>query len=524
MVIGYATVSVSLSITGNANVISDLDDFNVYFSNVLVNESQDLRLVKSDKELVFNITLNDLGDVYKISYDVTNGSKLFDASLSINCTNGNEYLGVLNEFDTSNLSALSTRTGNLTLTKIQTNSEENQKHFTVTCTIVASPIGKETIGSGTVINPVKPIELEIGDVIGIDGEKFNIISQTDTTVTMLAQYNIGTDYRQSTTENWVVFSENGGWTYTPGPKEIDIQTYTTETKIYVNEYVSYLKNVTSENNISGNLITMNELKVLGCKINNNYSYTDDLTCVNSEYKDWLINDQFWWTRSAEPNDVNNVWIVYDEGRLSYDIGYHSFGVRPVITIPIALARLHYVKSYKIGEEVSIGSEKFNIISQTETTVTMFAQYNLGPNYIQDESENDVSFSNSNGWAYTPGPKEIDIQAFDGNAKTYLNEYVSYLKSQTGDDSLTGTLITLTDLKSLGCSINDDYTYSSDNTCENSSHKLWLINEQLWWTRSAFSNKASIVMTVYNDGSISNSDFYYYGLGIRPVITISKDAL
>ena len=204
MVIGYAAVSVSLSITGNANVISDLDDFNVYFSDVKTNDKQDLRLVKNDKELVFEVTLNDLGDVYKISYDVTNGSKLFDASLSINCTNGNEYLGVLNEFDTSTLPSLTTRTGNLTLTKTQTNSEENQKHFTVTCTIVASPIGKETIGSGTVINPVKPIELEIGDVIGIDGEYFNIISQTDTTVTMLAQYNLGTDYKQSTTNREIL--------------------------------------------------------------------------------------------------------------------------------------------------------------------------------------------------------------------------------------------------------------------------------------------------------------------------------
>ena len=154
MVIGYATVSVSLSINGNANVVSDLDDFNVYFSNVLVNEKENWTIVENEKELVFDVTLNDIGDIYKITYDVTNGSKLFDASLSINCSSGNEYLGVLNEFDTSNLPSLTTRTGNLTLTKTKTNSQTDDRHFTVTCTIVASPVGRDTIGNGNIVMPV----------------------------------------------------------------------------------------------------------------------------------------------------------------------------------------------------------------------------------------------------------------------------------------------------------------------------------------------------------------------------------
>ena len=43
---------------------------------------------------------------------------------------------------------------------------------------------------------------------------------------MLAQYNLGTDHRQSTTSNGVMFSDTFKWEYTPLPKEIDIQTWT----------------------------------------------------------------------------------------------------------------------------------------------------------------------------------------------------------------------------------------------------------------------------------------------------------
>ena len=67
--------------------------------------------------------------------------------------------------------------------------------------------------------------ISIGTKISIGEEEFNVISQTDDTVTKLAQYNIGTDYRQSENENRVTFSDTGGWEYTPGPKEIDIQTW-----------------------------------------------------------------------------------------------------------------------------------------------------------------------------------------------------------------------------------------------------------------------------------------------------------
>ena len=58
-----------------------------------------------------------------------------------------------------------------------------------------------------------------------------------------------------------------------------------------------------------------------------------LTCANSEHKSWLVTSQKWWTRSANPNSSNFVWIVYDGGLLgNYNYLSQPSGVRPVITI------------------------------------------------------------------------------------------------------------------------------------------------------------------------------------------------
>ena len=62
----------------------------------------------------------------------------------------------------------------------------------VTCTIVANPIEKtEDSGVGNKAPVLR--KFEIGDEITIGTEKFNVISQTDDSITMLAKY--GVSYR-----------------------------------------------------------------------------------------------------------------------------------------------------------------------------------------------------------------------------------------------------------------------------------------------------------------------------------------
>ena len=150
MVIGFAAVSVSLSIGGNATVVTDIEDFKVYYSDVKVNDVQDLTLVKSDTELVFDINLYEPGETVVVSYDVTNASKMFDAEVTISCTSGNEYLSVINDYDGNNISARSSEYGTLTFKKLKSNASNDDKNYTITCNIDAVPVERTSEGTGDV--------------------------------------------------------------------------------------------------------------------------------------------------------------------------------------------------------------------------------------------------------------------------------------------------------------------------------------------------------------------------------------
>lgn len=187
--------------------------------------------------------------------------------------------------------------------------------------------------------------------------------------------------------------------------------------------------------------------------------------------------------------------------------------------------------YSIGQEITIGTEKFNVINTTKDSVIVLAQYNLDTNYRQSTTENLVSFSNTNGWEYTPGPIDIEINNYDGNAKTYINNYLTYLKSELNETNITGTLITLKEFEKLGCEIDENYTVNFElslfgGNCNDSPYLSWLYNSQKWWTRSVHSMSAKYIwfvnITVFDYG-------YEYGYsyplaGIRPVITIPKETL
>lgn len=336
VMVGVAVVTTNLFSTVSTLISPNTDDFDVYFSNVLVNGEQDLSIVSNAKRLVFQYNLSAVGDKKTITYFVTNASKNYDAQVDISCTEGNSYLKINNLFDTENpISARSVEQGILTIELVNAVNEE--KSYEVSCTINASAIGRNTEGNGEVGDPLAKSLFEVGEEVSIGAEVFNVIKDNGNTVTMLAQHNLGVDYKQSETDNYLTFSDLIGWENKPGPKEIDIQSHNGPVKTYVNEYVSYLRSETGDSTLTGTLITLAELKELGCTINNNYSYTSGLTCASSKHNSWISNGKYWWTRSAVPSNANDVWIVCKSGTLSYDnygakYGSGLVGVRPVIII------------------------------------------------------------------------------------------------------------------------------------------------------------------------------------------------
>ena len=175
--------------------------------------------------------------------------------------------------------------------------------------------------------------IPIGMSVSIENERFNVIEVSDDEVILLSQYNIGSNYKQSTTAYNKTFASAQGWSVIDDNMEIDIQEYTENPKLLVNEYVSYLKTYVSEP-ITGDLITLNKLKELDCIADTYDTLSSDYTCAYSKYASWLINGQYWWTKSMFLGNLNRVWLVYNTGKLN-PIGYtDSRGIRPVITISL----------------------------------------------------------------------------------------------------------------------------------------------------------------------------------------------
>ena len=179
--------------------------------------------------------------------------------------------------------------------------------------------------------------------------------------------------------------------------------------------------------------------------------------------------------------------------------------------------------YTIGKEVTIDTETFNIINETDNKVTLLAQYNLGTDYKQTTERNPLNFSSSKGWEYTPGPKDIEISNHEGNVKTYLDNYETYLQNQTEDTEIEASLISLQELNKLGCTTSNNYSDNINNSCTYSIYKSWLLNNQDWWTKSAYPGRNDYIWVGSIGGGLYNRS-YGSAYGIRPTITISKETL
>ena len=340
LAVGFAAVTTTLFINGTTNIGTNKSDFDVYYSKAKVNGVEDNTVITDDTHIVFTQEMKKVGETYVLDYDVTNGSRNYDATLTMTCTESNEYLNVTNVFDTdTNLPATETRSGKLTIELKKGYAGETTKEVTIECTINANALERNTLSEGIPADKVKS-GYNVGDVVTIGTEGFHVIKDNGDTVTLFADYNLGTDYKQSTTANNVKFSNSDGWEYTPGPKEIDIQTWSTNPKTYVNNYVDYIKtkvSATSSDTLTGNLITMTELGELGCTIIADYSPASGLTCANSANASWIVNGQQYWTRSAYSNNSNSVYFVTTYGVIANNPSKNVVsGVRPVIIISKSL--------------------------------------------------------------------------------------------------------------------------------------------------------------------------------------------
>ena len=183
---------------------------------------------------------------------------------------------------------------------------------------------------------------------------------------------------------------------------------------------------------------------------------------------------------------------------------------------------------QVGNEVCIGEECFYVISSTDTTVTMLAKYNLHVGYSTDQGV-DTLLENPTGVQ----DKTAVGQQFDENGalfpfvgvthysdvscdysgsivEGYVNSYNSYLILQ-GVTPIEARLIIKDELIGLGCS--DD-----DRSC--SAAPSWVYATSYWVGTCVVNSYVFHVTTQQSFYSVPYQSMY--GLGVRPVITISKD--
>lgn len=377
--IGYAAISASLSIEGNALIVSDYDDYKVYFSRVLVNGEEKDNVVDSETKLVFDVRLVEPGDEYILTYDVTNGSKYFDASVTMSCSGGDVNIGIDNQFDNSNLPALSSRTGILTVKKLKSNSTQENIVYSITCNLLAESVDRTNPGSGEVAGPVKRkiVKLvsgdgtNIGDELDVGGEHFYVVSNNGTEAVLLAKYNLevgsncinvtGVTYScteivessgiqsnkalgytstgNNTTGNYgvVQFSSSRYWAMFDEsdtlviPSEYEngfIYDSNTYFKTYIDNYESYLESF-GLSIIESRIMNVGELVSLGCSSPTVSSGSG--TCSSSVYS-WVYSTSYW--TNGYVGTSGYVKSVSSDG--TYTSSYYSdinrYGVRPVIVI------------------------------------------------------------------------------------------------------------------------------------------------------------------------------------------------
>ena len=146
MAVGFAAVSTTLFLNGNTDILANQDDFNVYFSDAYVNKKQDKSVIKEDTVIEFNTEFNNIGQEYILDYEVTNGSKNYDAELEMNCVSSSEYLTVTNEFDDNTiLESLDTRIGRLIVEQTKSYTGDDLE-VTIKCTIDANASERTSLG------------------------------------------------------------------------------------------------------------------------------------------------------------------------------------------------------------------------------------------------------------------------------------------------------------------------------------------------------------------------------------------
>ena len=156
LAIGFAAVSTTLIINGNATVSENTDDFSVMFTSASL-DGQDVyaNVISEDKKTITFETkeLKTLNQTSMLNYEVTNNSANYDAEVSVNCkvkeNTTAKYTSIKNELE-NNATIVRTKesvNGTLTVTLDKTATEEVKEEYV--CTLEFNAVERNELGTYT---------------------------------------------------------------------------------------------------------------------------------------------------------------------------------------------------------------------------------------------------------------------------------------------------------------------------------------------------------------------------------------
>ena len=363
LTIAYAALSVTLNITGNAEVVASTWD--IHLDNVKITSgsvSGADPTITNGTTATFSTTLTTPGDFYEFTIDVVNDGSI-DAMIdgitktpTLTETQA-KYLNYIIEYQ--NGESISTKQlvsansyvrlkvrveyrKDITASDLPTTSEILNLAFTVN--YIQSDGTGTTVKDNGVYNPVSANGdiNAIGTVVTIGDQQFYTIGTEGDNVKLLSMYNLyvgnsvdsdwnvtplasPTGKQSELSRGWI--SGAAEWYGTTAFSNTDSTYAGSIVEGYVNNYKTILEEDYGVDVVEARLITKDELTSdeIGC------SDADYTTCTGSSYP-WIYSTSYW---SGSAINTTYLWGVdsfgnfFNDADFSYD---SNFGVRPVIII------------------------------------------------------------------------------------------------------------------------------------------------------------------------------------------------
>ena len=386
MSIGFAAISTTLIINGNAKVSENNEDFSVIFTAASIdgNDVYSTAVDETKKTITFETSeLKTLGQTSILTYEVTNNSSNYDANVTVTCVPKDgttaKYTSIKNELEGNVTKVLAKESvnGTLTVTLNKTATEEVREEYV--CELTFNAVERDTLGKeipafqkdswSTISANVKSgntSKYNVGDTKEVDlgelGTHTVRIANMSACATETSETACGfvVEFADIITEHVMNSTSTnvGGW------KDSELRTYVNDT-IYnalpsdLKSVIALTKVISGHGSTSGetNFETQDKLYLLSAhevwedgEDENNRIGENDTSYNNTKQLDYYKNqgvttssyagaikqyngsNEYWWLRSAISYTTDFFLLVVDDGDFLDESAIHSNGVSPAFRI------------------------------------------------------------------------------------------------------------------------------------------------------------------------------------------------